>query len=146
MGAPVDLKSFSAPRQIPIERAIESSFGENIVQAAHYMDGWTAMMKMLKNEGIRACRDAKPEDHGWLELLAKTTLMQFYFVWFKSTGGAYSNASVCTPQGDFTITRNQLALNYQRFRDYWSTFANGLWISLDEIMQMDESSVRPWHL
>lgn len=146
IGVVSDLKSFAAPRQIPIERAVEASFGENIMQAVHYMDAWAAMMAMLKEQGPAAVKDARSGDLPWIDLVAKTRGLHFYFVWFRSTGGAYSTATRHLPSGRYDVTRQQLRLNDERFRQYYAAFGHELWISLDEPRDLDEEDVRPWHL
>jgi hypothetical protein len=146
IGVAADLKSFSAPRQIPIERAVEANVGENLLQILHYMDGWNAMIAMLREQGPSAVKDGRASDEEWLGLLAKTKTMHLYLVHFKSTGGAFSAATRHLPTGRYEVTRQQLNMNYRRFREYYAAFGHDLWISLDDIRDIDEQDCRPWHL
>lgn len=148
MGSVSDLKSFSNPRTLPLVRAVDMADGDNILQAVHYMDALTAAVKMLREHGLESCLDQKPNEREWLKIVAKMKRQRFSFVFYKSSGAPYADATWHEPNDPLIgLARQSVMTNFLTFREYYETFGTDIWVNLSEPRHLaSEDDIRPWQL
>lgn len=142
-----DLKSFAAPREVPVERQIDNACGSYLKQAAHYLEGFEAMVGMLA-ASEPPVTDANADELAWLKRFTQTRETVFAFVFYKNTGAPYSAGRIILPDDPLIkMANDRIAALLAEFRRFYETFGpDGPWINCDEPSRLTEDNIKPWSI
>lgn len=141
--ATVDLKSIRPQRPTPFAESCLRAIGEHRYhgQAAHYLDGRAAMMRLVADGAVQG-----DHDPAWLKRLSADAA--FVFVFYQAEGAPLTWGTKISPNsGVIANGRARIARGVENFRTYSDRFAPGVpWITHVPLDELDIDTLPAWAL